>query len=166
MNNAMKFPYLICRTVPFLCGHLMVNAFVGRTTPEIVGRTNRGNHRIILLVTDDASDVAAPKPQVKPDILKPFLPAADPMWMCRGPVGNEDFVLSREGGATVAELANENVLKIVRMECSDLEVNTLVWKCLGYRFSSEMGEWTVSECFPSWGERYPTPPDFIGMQRM
>jgi hypothetical protein len=103
---------------------------------------------------------------IAPDILKPFPPAADPMWMCRGPVGEEDFVVSREGQPTKAELTNENILRIVTIQCSDLEVNTLVWKCMGYRFNPETEQWLSSDCFPNWRERYPSPPDFIGMQRV
>ena len=98
--------------------------------------------------------------------LSPFLPAADPRWACTGPVGKDNFMLNREGGPTAAELSNENILKIVRLECSDLEVNTIVWKCLGYRFDPQTEEWSTSDCFPKWREKHPAPPDFIGMQRM
>jgi hypothetical protein len=98
--------------------------------------------------------------------LQPFLPAADPRWACIGSVGRDNFVVTREGGPTEAELSNQNILKIVKIECSDLEVNTIVWKCLGYRFNSKTEEWTASECFPKWREKYPMPPDLIGMQRM
>ena len=28
-------------------------------------------------------------------------------------------------------------------KCTDLEVNTLVWKCLGYRFNEENEELTI-----------------------
>jgi hypothetical protein len=64
------------------------------------------------------------------------------------------------------ELSNENILKIVKVECSDLEVNTLVWKCLGYRFNPQSRDWSATECFPKWREKHPIPPDLIGMQRM
>ena len=104
--------------------------------------------------------------EIKPDILKPFLPAADPNYMNNGPVGESSFVLSRVGGPTKEELMNENILKIVTIECSDLEVNTLCWKCLGYRFNEETQSWTNTECFPNWRGKYPTPPDMIGMQRI
>jgi len=109
--------------------------------------------------------------KIQPEILSPFPPAADPDWMNRGPVGQGAFVVSRQGGPTDAELANENILKIVRSECTDLEVNTLVWKCLGYRFQQQQdggngGTWTAAECFPKWKEKYPAPPDLIGMQRV
>mmetsp|Transcript_23553 Transcript_23553/g.48893 ORF Transcript_23553/g.48893 Transcript_23553/m.48893 type:complete len:282 (-) Transcript_23553:1223-2068(-) len=99
-------------------------------------------------------------------IIQPFLPAADPQYKCTGPVGEGSFVASRTGGPTDDELTNENMLKIVLLECNDLEVNTLVWKCLGYRFDTETNEWKNDEVFPNFRERYPTPPDFIGMQRI
>jgi hypothetical protein len=98
--------------------------------------------------------------------LQPYLPAADPRWACIEPIGIDGFVISREGEPTQIELANENILKIVKNACTDLEVNTLVWKCLGYRFNTEIEEWSASECFPKWREKHPTPPDLIGMQRM
>jgi hypothetical protein len=65
------------------------------------------------------------KDVVKPDILQPFPPAADPMYSVRGPVGENDFVLSRTGEPTKSELSNENLLRILRIECSDLEVRVI-----------------------------------------
>jgi Domain of unknown function (DUF1823) len=88
------------------------------------------------------------------------------MYSCRGPVGEKDFVLSRTGGPTDEELSNENMLRIVRIQCSDLEVNTLVWKCLGYRFDPDSETWNNDQVFPNWKEKYTTPPDFIGMRRI
>jgi hypothetical protein len=61
---------------------------------------------------------------IKPDILAPFLPAADPLYSVRAPVGEHEFILQRSGGPTEAELSNENIIKIVQMQCSDLEVST------------------------------------------
>lgn len=58
------------------------------------------------------------------------------------------------------------MLRIVKIECTDLEVNTLVWKCLGYRFNTENESWTPDEVFPKWKERFPIPSDFINMQRV
>jgi len=49
------------------------------------------------------------------------------------------FILSRAGPPALAELSDANLLKILHFPpttanvTSDLEVNTLVWKCLGYR---------------------------------
>jgi Domain of unknown function (DUF1823) len=101
---------------------------------------------------------------IQPEILQPFPEAANPRYMCEGEIGQGAFIVSREGGPTAEELSNENILRIVRSECSDLEVNTLLWKCLGYRFVD--GDWTSAECFPKWSERFPSPPDLIGMQRI
>ena len=79
---------------------------------------------------------AAAKPAV-PTPPEPFLPALDPSYPVKGAIGEGDFVISRLGGATKEELGKENLLRILMIECSDLEVNTLVWKCLGYRFDPE-----------------------------
>jgi len=121
-----------------------------------------------LKATEDESSTSASveTSDKKPIILEPFPEAADPLYAVRGPVGEGTFVVSREGGPTKEELANENILKIVLSECTDLEVNTLVWKALGYRFDTTKEEWNASECFPNWREKYPTPPDLIGMQRI
>lgn len=64
---------------------------------------------------DDASEI-------KPDILQPFPPAADPLYYVRGNVGKNDFVVARSGSPTAEELSNENLLRILKIECSDLEV--------------------------------------------
>jgi hypothetical protein len=103
-----------------------------------------------------------------PVLLQPFLPALDPNYLVRGPVGNGQFLLSRSGPPTHDELTNEQILLIVRDGiATELEVATLVWKCLGYRFDNINEMWTDSEVFPKWKERYPiTPPDLIGMQRI
>lgn len=71
-------------------------------------------------------DAAGEEPKIKPDILQPFLPAADPMYSVRGAVGENEFVLSRSGGPTKEELSNENLFKILMIQCSDLEVSTLI----------------------------------------
>lgn len=128
------------------------------------------------LASASSSSSSKPEPTVKPDapvtapdILEPFPAAADPKYMCEGPVGQGDFVVSRTGGPLAAELANENLLRILKIQCSDLEANTLVWKCLGYRFETDetesTGEWTAAEVFPKWKANFPAPPDLIGMQR-
>lgn len=64
-----------------------------------------------------------------------------------------------------AELTNENLVRIVREECEDGEVNALVWKCLGYRAASD-GSYTADAVFPKWGAKYPTPPDLVGVTRV
>ncbi len=58
------------------------------------------------------------------------------------------------------ELSNENLLRIVKSEIPDNEVNLLAWKCLGYKQVD--GEWTSEDVFPNWRSKYPTPPDLIG----
>jgi hypothetical protein len=125
---------------------------------------------------DDIAAAAVKKAQQEADypplMLEPFLEAADPMYMVRGPVGEGEggspFVVSREGEPTKDELTNENLYQIVvrRSNVTDLEVNTLIWKCLGYRFNKNDEIWTPSKVFPKWKERYPTPPDLIGMQHI
>ena len=150
-----------------LCLSSSVTGFLPVTTPQSLARHS------ILPLQESQSDTASedsPNPrsaeQVKPIILEAFPEAADPKYAVRGPVGQGEFIISREGPPTAEELSNENILKIVTSQCTDLEVNTLVWKGLGYRFNVETEEWDNSECFPNWREKYPTPPDLIGMQRV
>ena len=114
--------------------------------------------------SDDSESSSSPPAVPTPP--EPFLPALDQSYSVKGDIGDKDFVISRLGGPTADELSNENLLRILMIECSDLEVNTLVWKCLGYRFDPDKEEWNDSECFPKWRERYPSPPDLIGMSRI
>jgi hypothetical protein len=74
--------------------------------------------------TTNLRAAAGEAPKIKPDILQPFLPAVDPMYSVRGAVGENEFVLSRSGGPTKEELSNENLYKILMIQCSDLEVST------------------------------------------
>ena len=90
----------------------------------------------------------------------------DSKYSAEGPIGYSDFIISREEGPTNDELELENLVKIVNENCTDLEVNTLVWKCLGYRYNADEKVWTNDECFPKWKEKYPNPPDLLGMQRV
>lgn len=110
---------------------------------------------------------AAPLDRPQPVVPGARLPL-DPDYATLGPLPTADFALTREGPPRPEELANENLLKIVRQECSDLEVNTLVWKCLGYRYGVDGNgapRWDDAGCFPNWRTRYPVPPDFVGMRR-
>mmetsp|Transcript_35719 Transcript_35719/g.47126 ORF Transcript_35719/g.47126 Transcript_35719/m.47126 type:complete len:238 (+) Transcript_35719:145-858(+) len=66
---------------------------------------------------------------------------------------------------TAEELTNENLVKIVLQESTDEETNFLVWKCLGYRYNQETEEWSNENTFPKWREKYPSPPDLIGVTR-
>jgi len=101
-----------------------------------------------------------------------ILPFMTDKYMNEGPLpnaSNGNFQLTRDGPPLKEELTNEQFMKILQWKdyeghTTDLEVNTLVWKCLGYRF--EDGRWNDQGCFPKWREKYPVPPDFIGMQRI
>lgn len=115
---------------------------------------------------DEPVDEKKEKKNLKPIILDPFPQAAEPKYATTAAVGEGAFVVSRTGGPTDEELTDENLYNIIARKATDLDVNTLVWKCLGYRFDSENEEWTPEEVFPKWKERYPTPPDFVGMQRI
>lgn len=109
---------------------------------------------------DKEGDDSVPAP------LQPYVPALDPSFPVRFPIGESSFVIARAGPPLAPELANENILKIVQLDCTDLEVNTLVWKCLGYRFDGDAEKWVPEEVFPKWKERFPDPPDLIGMTRI
>mmetsp|Transcript_22117 Transcript_22117/g.25170 ORF Transcript_22117/g.25170 Transcript_22117/m.25170 type:complete len:150 (+) Transcript_22117:473-922(+) len=37
---------------------------------------------------------------------------------------------------------------------------------MGYRFDEEKEEWNNEKVFPKWREKFPSPPDLIGMQRI
>jgi hypothetical protein len=140
-------------------------AFLPQQLPTSLPQNNKNG--IVILKSSEDSNAPPEKAEKKePIILSPNPEAADPKYSVRGAIGQGDFVISREGGPTKEELANENILRIVLSESADLEVNTLMWKCLGYRFDPEKEEWNNSECFPNWRENYPTPPDLIGMQRI
>ena len=68
------------------------------------------------------------------------------------------------------ELSNENIGCIVWDLCTDEQVNALVWKCLGYRRATgsdgDGGAWDTAEVFPKWRERFPAPPDLVGVTRI
>lgn len=66
---------------------------------------------------------------------------------------------------TREELSNENLVRLVREECTDEEVNSLVWKCLGY-LRRDNATWDTTNVFPKWRAKYPDPPDFIGVSRI
>uniref|UniRef100_A0A7S2RBC0 Uncharacterized protein n=1 Tax=Rhizochromulina marina TaxID=1034831 RepID=A0A7S2RBC0_9STRA len=90
--------------------------------------------------------------------------AADRLASSPGLEVPEGFVLTDSLEPTDEELTNENMLRIILSMCTDQEVNLLVWKCLGYRKNSD-GSWDNEKCFPKWREKYPEPPDLIGVTR-
>ena len=69
------------------------------------------------------------------------------------------------GAPPPADLFDEELLKIVKLENTDAEVNNLVWKYLGYRKDEASGEWDASAVFPKWAAKYPQPPDLVGVTR-
>ena len=81
------------------------------------------------------------------------------------------FSLSRSGPVTDEELSDDNLLKVLQFPMAsanvttDLEVSTLVWKCLGYRFDPATAAWSSEGTFPNFRAKYPDPPDFVGWQR-
>lgn len=54
----------------------------------------------------------------------------------------------------------------MRSEMPDQQVCEIVWHCLGYRQDDATGVWEPTECFPKWKERFPEPPDVIGVTRV
>lgn len=107
-----------------------------------------------------------------PMILDPCLEAADFLsYSVNEPVGtnNNGFIVRREGSPTMEELTNANLYRIVvrNSTVTDLEVNTLVWKCLGYRFDEHDTVWRAGDAvFPKWKDKFPLPIDLINMQRI
>eukprot|EP01041_Mallomonas_annulata_P004711 gene4711-9341_t len=73
--------------------------------------------------------------------------------------------VSISGAPTDAELSDENLVRIVLETCTDYEVDLLVWKCLGYRYSAETETWNSDGVFPKWRAKYPSPIDLVGLQR-
>jgi len=67
---------------------------------------------------------------------------------------------------TAEELTNDNILRIIMLHSTDQETNELVWRCLGYRYDPETNEWDNTDVFPKWKDKYPTPPDLIGVRRI
>ena len=51
---------------------------------------------------------------------------------------------------------------ILNEEIEDLQVNQLLWYCLGYRYDKSRACWDNSQVPADWREVYPEPPDFIG----
>lgn len=138
--------------------------FVCSPTPTRISVKQSRNSSTLRVASDSAPKDE--KPKLKPVILDPYLPAVDPTYIVSGSVGEGEFLISRSGGPEKEELTDENLFRIIERKASDLEVNTLVWKCLGYRFNEAEIAWAPDEVFPKWKDRFPTPPDFIGMQRI
>jgi len=68
------------------------------------------------------------------------------------------------GAPAPKDLSDEVMLSIVLQEMSDADVNSLVWKYLGYKTADD-GSWDSSAVFPKWAAKYPEPPDLVGVTR-
>ncbi|KAL7519822.1 hypothetical protein ACHAWX_004577 [Stephanocyclus meneghinianus] len=171
-SSSWRAGALLCSISLHICCSFQAQSTLGPHTQSELARILQWQRIFPLFAVDDVTtaedDCSCPPTNESdgPEILKPYLPAMDPKYSVNGPVGEGNFVLSRSGPPTAEELSNEQMLKIVKIECSDLEVNTLVWKCLGYRFDEETESWYPDEVFPKWKEKFPTPPDLIGMKRV
>lgn len=76
------------------------------------------------------------------------------------------LILNIRGPLTAEELSNSNLVKIVNLECSDLECDYLAWKCLGYKYDESTEQFMLSDdVFPKWAAKYPAAPDLIGLKR-
>ncbi|CAM9189751.1 unnamed protein product [Ascophyllum nodosum] len=123
------------------------------------GSLNPGRTRI-RAVAGETSDADAPIPNSLDR-------SAPPNFIAKNNVSLDgEFIVTKEGEPTEAELNNHNVIKIIAQKCTDKEVNWLVWKCLGYRFDTERELWMADNVFPLWKEKYPEPPDLIGVTRV
>ena len=66
------------------------------------------------------------------------------------PHPHSSVLCSSSGPITLDDLSDENIVKIVRMECSDADANVLAWRCLGYVYDENTGTWDASAVFPKW----------------
>ena len=79
----------------------------------------------------------------------------------------QPFDLKLEGLPLSNELVDENIVRIVNLEATDAECNSLAWKCLGYRYNIATQQFESSDhVFPKWQAKYPQPPDVIGVKRL
>jgi hypothetical protein len=81
----------------------------------------------------------------------------------------KNFRLSSHEGLseklTAECLSNEKLVKIVNLETPDEDCNVLCWKCLGYTYNETTALYSNENVFPKWRERFPAPPDVIGVSR-
>lgn len=75
------------------------------------------------------------------------------------------FKIDKSVLVTDEELSDENLVKIVLLEATDIQCNEMAWKCLGYEFGVETQQWEAIRVFPKWKSKYPSPPDLIGVTR-
>lgn len=58
--------------------------------------------------------------------------------------------LCSSGEIRIEDLSDENIVKIVRMECTDEDANVFIWKCLGYVYDEQTQTWNADNVFPKW----------------
>jgi hypothetical protein len=65
---------------------------------------------------------------------------------------------------TAEELEDARLLQLL-LQKRDEELNVLAWKCLGYRYINYGAgyAWDTTYVFPKWRQRYPIPPDLVGV---
>ena len=66
------------------------------------------------------------------------------------PHPNTSVLCSSSDPITMNDLSDENIVKIVRMECTDADANILAWRCLGYVYDENTRSWDATAVFPKW----------------
>ena len=66
------------------------------------------------------------------------------------PHPHTSVLCSSSNPITLDDLRDENLVKIVQMECSDADANVLAWRCLGYVYNRDSQSWDASAVFPKW----------------
>lgn len=160
MNNSKLFLLSVASSSIFISNAFLMPSLHHRNTNNNVAVSS--SVRLFESNSANSESSSTASPSKNPPEILPF----DPRYSAEGIIGTGNFTVSRTGPPTKEELSNENLYKILMLECSDLEANTVVWKGLGYRFDEDSKEWKNDEVFPKWKEKYPSPPDLIGMQRI
>jgi hypothetical protein len=58
-------------------------------------------------------------------------------------------------------LNTDTIWAMLQEKLTDIQVNQLLWKYLGYEYESATQSWNLDRVESNWQEVYPTPPDFI-----
>eukprot|EP01039_Chlorochromonas_danica_P001173 gene1173-1280_t len=83
-----------------------------------------------------------------------------------GTVDSPLFKIAPTSEVTLDEISDANLVLIVNRVASDRQCNQLLWKCLGYQYDSASDTYKNENVFPRWRQRFPTPPDVIGVKRV
>lgn len=85
---------------------------------------------------------------------------------CDNNEGMSTLLTQLDGPVLADEITNQNLIKIVNLQCSDADCNKLVWKALGYGYDAASNKFVLTpNVFPKWAAKYPAPPDLIGVTR-